>query len=111
MDLNLPETREELLQGEPTRLYDIIAEFFNTLENKYGADVLYDVKDAIDEFFDYDGPTGVNRMADEGNLNDEEYAAAFADTMLKNSNKTNKIEFTDPDDALEEDEEDSPYYG
>ena len=28
MDLNLPETREELLQGEPTRLYDIVVDFF-----------------------------------------------------------------------------------
>lgn len=109
MDLNLPETREELLQGEPTRLYDIVVDFFNTLETKYGADVLYDVKDAIDEFFDYDGPTGVNRMADEGNLSDDEYANAFTDTLLKHNNKNN-IEFTDPDDTLEDDEEDSPYY-
>lgn len=109
MNLNLPETREELLQGDPTKLYDIIAEFFTTLENKYGADVLYDAKDAIDEFFDYDGPTGVNRMADEGNLDSDEYATAFADTLSKNNSKyNNEIEFTNPDDALED--EDGPYY-
>jgi len=110
IDLNLPETREELLIGGPTKLYDIVAEFFTVLEKKYGSDVLYDAKEAIDEFFDYDGPTGVNRMVADGNLNKAEYAAAFKDTLRQHNNKTDKIEFTEPEEALEEDE-DSPYYG
>ena len=50
-------------------------------------------------------------MADEGNLSDEEYANAFTDTLLKNNNKNSELEFTDPDDNLEDEDEDSPYYG
>lgn len=110
MNLNLPETREELLQGEPSKLYDIIADFFTTLENKYGADVLYDAKDTIDEFFDFDGPTGVNTMVTNGNLTDDEYNTAFKDTLRQHDNKHSEIEFTDPEEALEDDEEDSPYF-
>lgn len=110
-DLNLPDTREELLQGEPNALYNIIAALFTRLEDKYGEEILYDVKDEIDDFFDFDGPTGVNKRRENDELTAQEYDVAFEDA-LSSSNKKHSasINYIDPDEVLDEDD-DSPYYG
>ena len=110
-DINLPDTREELLKGEPNELYDIIATLFTKLEDKYGEEILYDVKDEIDDFFDFDGPTGVNRRRENDELTADEYSVAFKDTLRSSDKRRNKsIDYIDPEEALEEDEEDSPYF-
>lgn len=110
-DLDLPETREELLEGEPNKLYDIIATLFTKLEDKYGEEILYDVKDEIDDFFDFDGPSGVNRRRENDELTDKEYDVAFEDALnSSNKRRTTSINYIDPEETLEEDEEDSPYF-